>query len=98
MRQSGVQDLLPKPLGTRLVTGWPPLSEGLESISVLGMGRFQQRKGSWGEGPLVKRLLSKHKGLSSDPRTHIKELDLVACAWNPSNGEAESRGSLGLVG
>lgn len=44
--------------------------------------------------PSATCLLHKHKGLDSDPRTHVKKPGLVVCAWNPSPGEAALRRSL----
>lgn len=43
-------------------------------------------------------LLHNHKGLNSDPRTHIRKPDLEVCAWGSSTGEAALRRSLGSLG
>lgn len=39
----------------------------------------------------------KHEDLSSVPQTHVKKLGIVACPYDPSMGEAETGGSLGLL-
>lgn len=44
----------------------------------------------------VKVLSNKHEGLNLISRSHVKDLDRVAFAHNPSTGKAETGGPLGL--
>lgn len=46
----------------------------------------------------VKRLPHKQENLSFIPRNHLKKLDLVVCAGNPSTWKVEEGRCLGLTG
>lgn len=61
---------------------------------------FQKLRADQAEGTAqpVKRLLGKHEGHSSNPRTHINKSGILIHTYNLSTQEAEKGGCLNLTG
>lgn len=51
----------------------------------------------WETAQWVKYLSCKHEELSSVPRTHFKELGMVACSRNPTSGDTQTNRALLLA-